>query len=127
MQNKSRIQTVRGFTLVELLIVIAIIAVLSIFGGANYIQSLKKGRDSRRKADLEQIRAALEMYRTDNTGYPEAENYADAQDLLRPDYLTKDMADPNNGEYEYTSDGDEYELCANLEAEIDSHYCVVNP
>lgn len=54
-----------GFTLIELLIVIAIIGILagiSVFAFGN-IQ--KSARDGKRKADLENIRSALEIYRTD--------------------------------------------------------------
>ncbi len=60
----------KGFTLVELLVVIGVIAVIlgiSIFG----IGGARKGsRDTKRKADLETIRSAAELYRSDYDGYP---------------------------------------------------------
>jgi len=62
----------KGFTLFELLVTISIIAVLTAvavvsFGGVN-----KKARDSRRSADLEKIRIALEAYKQLNNTYPSA-------------------------------------------------------
>ncbi|KKQ98742.1 MAG: Type II secretion system protein G [Candidatus Woesebacteria bacterium GW2011_GWB1_39_12] len=59
-----------GFTIIELLIVMVIIAILaglSIFamGGAR-----ESARDARRKADLEQIRSGLELYKADCNVYP---------------------------------------------------------
>jgi len=50
-----------GFTLVELLIVIAIIAVLSIIGITIYSGIQKNARDSRRKADIDAITKAFEV------------------------------------------------------------------
>jgi general secretion pathway protein G len=60
----------KGFTLVELLVVMGIIAALAMIGGAAYISAQKRGRNARRLADIQQIRTALEMYRTDNGYYP---------------------------------------------------------
>ncbi len=60
----------KGFTLIELLIVIAIIGVLSSLLVTNYIGIRSRGRDALRKADLQQIRSALELYRSDNGSYP---------------------------------------------------------
>lgn len=60
----------KGFTLIELMIVIAILGVLATLISGNFITSLKKGRDARRKTDLEQIQRALEMYYEDNKAYP---------------------------------------------------------
>ena len=60
----------KGFTLIELLVVISILGVLlalSVFGMQGARQS---SRDGRRKADLEQIRSGLEMYRADCNAYP---------------------------------------------------------
>lgn len=50
--------------------VILILGVLAALISGNFITSLKKGRDARRKADLEQIQRALEMYYEDKKAYP---------------------------------------------------------
>jgi prepilin-type N-terminal cleavage/methylation domain-containing protein len=60
----------KGFTLVELLVVIGIVGVLmaiSLFG----LQGARESsRDARRKSDLELIRSGLEIYRSDCNIYP---------------------------------------------------------
>jgi len=66
---KSKVLKVkRGFTLIELLVVIAIIGILASFAIASFNSAQAKGRDSRRKADLDAIKKALELYKTDTTG-----------------------------------------------------------
>lgn len=62
----------KGFTLIELMVVMAIIALLAMIGGAAYISAQKRGRNARRAADIQQIRSALEMARTDKGMYPAA-------------------------------------------------------
>lgn len=60
-----------GFTLVEILTVVAVIAILaSIFLSFNISSSLKKARDSKRKQDLHKISKSLEDYYNDRLGYP---------------------------------------------------------
>jgi prepilin-type N-terminal cleavage/methylation domain-containing protein len=61
-----------GFTLIELIVSITIIAVLTVAGVISYGGASKKARDNRRVADLEKIRIALELYRQQGVGntYP---------------------------------------------------------
>lgn len=60
----------KAFTLIELLVVISIIAVLVSLSLVSFSETRKSARDSKRKADLEQIRSALEIYRNDVREYP---------------------------------------------------------
>jgi len=60
----------RGFTLIELLVVIAIIGLLSSVVLASLNSARKKARDARRKADVAQMKLALELYYDSNNSYP---------------------------------------------------------
>jgi len=60
----------KGFTLIELLIVIAIIGVLATLLMVNFVGVRQRARDAQRKSDLRQLQSALEIYRSDNGGYP---------------------------------------------------------
>ena len=60
----------KGFTLVELMVVIVIMGILVTIGTFAFQSSQKKSRDSRRKSDLNQVTKALEMYNTDVGVYP---------------------------------------------------------
>lgn len=59
-----------GFTLVEILVVVAIIAVLVGIVGGNFIGSRLRARDSERKNSISQVAKALELYVGDYNFYP---------------------------------------------------------
>lgn len=61
----------RAFTLIELLIVVAIIAILAAIAVPNFLEAQTRAKVSRVKNDLRALATAVEAYRTDNSGYPE--------------------------------------------------------
>ncbi len=63
----------KGFTLIEILVVATIMGLLASVSFISYRAISKQGRDSTRKAQLEQIRSALEQYRSNNINgsYPD--------------------------------------------------------
>jgi len=110
----------KGFTLIELLVVSTIIIVLMSIGIVSYRGVQKKSRDAKRKSDLEQVRAALEMYRSDSddNSYP-GNNWSSMTNALEGGgYLHSSPVDPKGGYYIYRpgSGGYTYILCAYLEA-----------
>ena len=60
----------KGFTLIELMVVISIIGILATIIIVTFVNAAAKSRDSKRKTDLNAISSALEMYFYDNKFYP---------------------------------------------------------
>ena len=110
----------KGFTFIEMLVVVTIIGVLSAVGVANFKVANQKARDGRRQGDLQQIRAALELYRTDQSVYPTTAEFPAAGGSLAAGgttYISDRPGDPlDDYLYSYTSgDGTTYTLCSSLE------------
>jgi len=59
-----------AFTLIELLIVVAIIAILAAIAVPNFLEAQTRAKVSRAKADMRSLRTGLEAYRVDFTMYP---------------------------------------------------------
>lgn len=122
MNNKRR-----GFTLVELLVVVSIIGILSTLVFVNLVNSKKKANDSKRMGDINTIRTALELYREYNDNYPQVgitntvdcwsddgqNNVAADLAVLLKNFLSEMPSDPNPvsgvsgigyycGDYNYT-------------------------
>jgi prepilin-type N-terminal cleavage/methylation domain-containing protein len=64
----------KGFTLVELLVVISIIGLLSTMATVSVKSTKIKARDVRRASDIAQLRTALEMYNSEKNIYPNPNN-----------------------------------------------------
>ncbi len=68
-----------AFTLIELLIVVAIIAILAAIAVPNFLEAQVRSKVSRNKADMRACATAIEAYAVDNNKYPPAWDYNLAQ------------------------------------------------
>lgn len=104
----------KGFTLIEILVVLTIIGILVGLSLTAFYGSRKTARDGKRKADLEQIRSGLEMCRTDTGSYVVGSSLPGTCST----YLTSMPADPLSptSVYAYSGVANTYTLCARLEA-----------
>jgi len=99
----------RGFSLIELLVVVAIIAILIALGAASFVRQIAKGNDSKRKADLNRIKISLEEFEKDHNCYPDPSTMtacgSDVDIPVHP-YLSNVPCDPvAKTAYLYETDG----------------------
>jgi prepilin-type N-terminal cleavage/methylation domain-containing protein len=81
----------KGFTLVELLVVISIIGVLATLVLLQLGTARARARDTKRIADVNQVRTAVELYYEDNSGaYPSAISDANLGKYLSGSRVPKD-------------------------------------
>ena len=80
----TRYRKSKGFSLIELLVVITIIAILIAAGTVSYTKAQQKGRDARRKTDLKTIQQALEQYFEQNGYYPPSNTYDWCSNISNP-------------------------------------------
>ncbi|MBI1783572.1 prepilin-type N-terminal cleavage/methylation domain-containing protein [Candidatus Sumerlaeota bacterium] len=76
---------IQAFTLIELLIVVAIIAILAAIAVPNFLEAQVRAKVSRVKADMRSIATAIESYRVDNGEYPEGSD--------EPDEIPQELVD----------------------------------
>lgn len=94
-----------GFTLVELMVIITIIAILAAISIGLFATIQKSGRDAKRKSDLAKIQSALEQYHADQNNYPVTGNVGIGTTLKSPSgtkiYLNNIPNDSRGGIYRY--------------------------
>lgn len=61
----------RGFTLIEMMIVVAIIAILVAILVPNFMRARAQAQTAACEANLKEIATALELYQTDHEAYPD--------------------------------------------------------
>lgn len=112
---------IKGFTLVEILVVLTIIGGLTFFSAVSGPVQLQKARDSVRKSQIDRVKKAIEEYYTDTNCYPQTiptcTNSVVSEDMI---YLDKIGCDPKTRlSYTYVSEISEcpkwFQLYGNLE------------
>jgi len=79
----------RGFTLIELMIVVTIIGILAAIAAPSYQWGIIRAREAVLKEDLYSIRSTLDQYYADQGKYPDA-----LDDLVKQRYLHDIPKDP---------------------------------
>lgn len=116
-------QRQNGFTLVEIMVVVVILAVLGALVVPKLIENVDKARVTRAQSDIRAIQTALDLYRLDNFKYPTTEQGLAALVKQPADttltnyraegYLPAVPKDPWQNPYQYASpgpDGKAYEV-----------------
>ena len=108
----QKLNTYFGFTLIELIIVISIIALLSGISVFALNDARISGRDAKRKGDLAHIASGLELYKADCNYYPNSLPTSNSSLLgntlpctlpASNVYIQAIPADPDGSAYTYTA------------------------
>ncbi len=114
----QQIKIIRGFTLLELLVVMVIIGLLAAYVGPKYFSQVGKSEIKMAQAQIDSLEKALHQYRLDVGSYPATESGLAAL-VTRPNnesrwqgpYLTKmPPADPWGNAYIYKYPGERSEF-----------------
>lgn len=82
----------RGFTLIELIVVMAIVALLASIAAPRYFNSLQKSKETALLQSLTTMRDAIDQYAADKGRYPES-----LQELAAARYIRDIPEDPLTG------------------------------
>jgi general secretion pathway protein G len=104
----------RGFSLIELLIVAAIIGLIVAIAVPNLVNAIQRGRQTRTVGDIKGLSTGLALYQQDYAKFPVSTDYTEISTFatdLAP-YLGEGIASIDGWQraFQYKSDGDNYTL-----------------
>jgi general secretion pathway protein G len=107
-----------GFTIIEIMVVVAILAILASVLVPRIMDEPDKARIVKAKQDIRVIESALDLYKLDNFVYPSTEESidalvtkpGDAPNWKKGGYIKKLPIDPWGNEYQYLNPGEHGEV-----------------
>ncbi len=111
----------RGFTLIEVMVVVAILAILAAVVVPRIMDEPAKARQAKVKQDIRAIESALDLYKLDNYRYPTTEQGLEAlvekpgggpepENYKEGGYLRQLPEDPWGNPYKYQNPGEHGEI-----------------
>ena len=111
----------RGFTLIEVMVVVVILSILAAVVVPRIMDNPDKARIAKAKQDIRALESALNLYRLDNFQYPTTDQGLDAlvempagepepRNWKAGGYIDRLPKDPWGGDYQYLSPGESGEL-----------------
>ncbi len=111
----TKVRLNQGFTLLEIIVVVAIIAILAAYIAPKVAGRVDDARISKAKSDIRVLESSLELYKLDNFTYPSSEQGLQAL-VTRPSgentknwreggYIKKLNKDPWGNDYQYSYPG----------------------
>jgi general secretion pathway protein G len=123
MDSRQFRQAARGFTLIEIMVVVVIIGLLAAFILPNVFSNVERAQMSKVKGDIQGLETALTMYKLDNYKYPstdiglqalwERPNDPTVRNWREGGYIKRISKDPWGNPYQYVypgTHGQEYDL-----------------
>ena len=106
----------RGFTLIEIVVAVAILAILSSIVALKVIGNVDTAQTAKAKSDIQSLSSALNMYKLGNFNYPSTDQglralvekpsgQPEASNWQTGGYIDRLSKDPWNRDYQYLSPG----------------------
>ena len=107
------LRTARGFTLIEILVVVVILGILAALVAPQVFGKIDEARVVKSRQDIRALGSALDLYRLDNFRYPTTDQGlqalvsrpADAKNWRPEGYVKQLSKDPWGNDYQYLAPG----------------------